>query len=283
MSNIPKDLEKKLSSAAAEIDPQFKQQLKNNLFKEKKMSIPTLIRRILRYVRTAPALAVLAALVIVGSTSAFVATNQAHTARDAEIEVPANLDDLLSFDEVRALAIKDMPNGVITGIELEKEDNGMVYKVKFADGTVRIYDAKTGEAVTKSGSESDDSVPSSFNAGITAEKARQIALDQRPGKTITKIELETEHGTVVYSVRFSDGGRVDVDASNGAVLRVRGASSSGSSGRSSDDDSQDDSDSDSSSDDENDDSNDDKSGEDSDSDSGSDDGEDDNSGSGSGR
>jgi uncharacterized membrane protein YkoI len=40
-----------------------------------------------------------------------------------------------------------------------------------------------------------------------------------PDKSITKIEVETEEGRTVYSVRFSDGSRVDVDALTGVVVR----------------------------------------------------------------
>jgi uncharacterized membrane protein YkoI len=224
MSSLPRDLEKKLGPSSAEIDPKFKQKLKQSLFKEKKMAASNPFTRFLKYTRSAPALATLTALIIVGSASGLVATHQANNARQAEIEVPANIDNLLSFEDVRAIADKDTSNGPITGIELEKEDNGMVYKVKFSDGSIRIYDAKTGKAVSDSSKEeNDDNIPAHFNSNITAAQARSIALKQRSG-TITKIELETEEGVIVYSVRFSDGGRVDVSVANGAVLRVRGAS-----------------------------------------------------------
>jgi uncharacterized membrane protein YkoI len=231
MSSLPRDLEKKLGPSSAEIDPKFKQQLKQSLFKEKTMAVSNPLIRFLKYTRSTPALATLTALVIVGSASGLVATHQANNARQTEIEVPASIDDLISFEEVRAIADKDAPNGSITGIELEKEDNGMVYKVKFSDGSIRIYDAKTGQAI------SDDNdhkakdkvdVPANLSSNITATEARSIALKQRSG-TVTKIELETEEGVLVYSVRFSDGGRVDVNAANGNIVRVRNTSNTGTS------------------------------------------------------
>jgi Peptidase propeptide and YPEB domain len=79
---------------------------------------------------------------------------------------------------------------------------------------------------------------------ITMDAARAIAQGQRPGSTINKVETENEHGAAVYSFRFSDGGRVDVRASDGEVTRVEGANSSGSgsSNTLSNDDSDDDSD-----------------------------------------
>lgn len=239
MNRIPRDVRKKLQSSAAQIDPEFKAELKTQLFhKEDTMAKKqSPVNNFVRFVRTTPALAVLAAIVIVGTTSALVATNRANVARDQEIEVPANLDDLL-----RTIAEADSGGASITGIELEKEDEGLLYKVKFSDGSIRYYDAKTGDAVNPKSENDDDEVPaSSFSGGNSLAEARQIAAHERPGKTITKIELENEEGVVVYSVRFSDGGRVDVSAETGNVLRVRGASNSGSgSSRSSDDDDHDD-------------------------------------------
>lgn len=244
MNRIPRDVRKKLESSAAEIDPAFKAALKQQLFLKEgttmaKKSSP--IAGAVRYLRATPALAVFAAIVLVGTTSAFVATNRAEIAHKEEIEVPANLDDLLPLNQIRDIALADAGDNTITGIELEKEDQGLVYKVKFSDGSIRFYDAVSGEAVdVKSGD--DDSVPASgFTGGLSIAEARQIASDQRPGATITKIELENEHGVVVYSVRFSDGGRVDVNAKTGDVLRVRNATqTTTSSSRDSDDDHNDD-------------------------------------------
>lgn len=248
MNRIPRDVRIKLQSSSAEIDPQFKADLKQQLFqKEGTMAKQQSKTKVfLKYIRSAPALAVFAAIVLVGTTSAFVATNQANTAFKEEIEVPAELDGVLALEDIRAIAVKDGGDASITGIELEKEDEGLVYKVKFSDGTVRLYNAETGEAIVKNSDddqgEDDDVSRSDIKNAISFAQARSIAANARPGATITKIELENEHGVVVYSVRFSDGGRVDVSAETGNILRVRGASNSGSG--SSRDDSDDDHDDD---------------------------------------
>ncbi|HRF28031.1 MAG TPA: PepSY domain-containing protein [Candidatus Saccharibacteria bacterium] len=237
MNKIPRDVRKKLDSSYASIDPTFKANLKNQLFKENSMAKKqSSLKSLATYLRSTPALAVFAAIVLVGTTSALVATDRANVANREKVEVPAQLDNVLSLDDIRAIATKDAGDASVTGIELEKEDSGLVYKVKFSDGSVRLYDAKTGEAINPA---NGDELPANgLQGAISLSEARQIAQNQRPGATITKIELENEHGVVVYSVRFSDGGRVDVNAQTGDVVRVRGASNSGSS--SSDDDSDDD-------------------------------------------
>lgn len=230
MNRIPRDVRRKLDSSAAEIHPAFQTALKKQLFTGEPMARKqSSTKSFLNYVRSTPALAVLAAIVIVGTTSALVATNRANVAHQQEIEVPANLDGLLPLDDIRAIALKDAGDASITGIELEKEDEGLLYKVKFSDGSFRLYDAKTGEPVVASSDTDNDDVSVKDVANtIGLAEARRIASEQRPGATITKIELESEEGVIVYSVRFSDGGRVDVNAKTGDVVRVRGASNSGS-------------------------------------------------------
>lgn len=183
-----------------------------------------------------------AMLLVVASTFYAVNNRNDSLAREAEIkdiiELPENLSNVLGIEEMKTLANTDTPSGAtITGVEIENEHGAVLYKVKFSDGSFRLYDAVTGLRYieTTDSVETDESVPSDFVLGISLQQARDIASAKRPGKTITKIELEMEEGKAVYSVRFSDGGRVDVNATDGSVLRVREASNSTSSINSSDD------------------------------------------------
>lgn len=162
--------------------------------------------------------------------------------------LPDDLSGIKSIDEIKTQAVGSLDGASILGIELEQEDGGLVYKVKLSDGRVLFYNAVTGEVATGSSDDdeedSDESIPADFVAGITVEQARAVALEKRVGQTIKKIELETEDGVQVFSVRFTDGGRVDVNAKTGEVVRVREPnekSSSGSSSGSSDSGSSDDS------------------------------------------
>lgn len=57
---------------------------------------------------------------------------------------------------------------------------------------------------------------------ITAEEAVDIAKQQASG-TLTNIELENEHGIVVYSIEFEDGQTeydFDIDAVTGDILKA---------------------------------------------------------------
>lgn len=63
-------------------------------------------------------------------------------------------------------------------------------------------------------------------AKITAEQAKNAALNQFPGAVVTKVELDNENGVLVYSVHLTNasGTRHDVkvDAGSGKVLGIEG-------------------------------------------------------------
>lgn len=243
----------KLEDNNLTISPRFKVQLSNTLMKmennmaraKSSQSKPSMWRN----QKSLQGLLVIA-LLFVGTASAVawqakkdVSLHQ--SVIEDNLQLPANLDDVLSVAQIREKAVADQPTGAsITQIELENEEGSVVYKVKFSDGSFRLYNARTGDRFVKNEvTELDSTVPAGFVAAITLQQARDIAVAQRPGQTVIKIELETEEGAVVYSVRFADGSRVDVNATNGTVVRVKtvdksssNSGSSDSSGDSSDDD-----------------------------------------------
>lgn len=60
-------------------------------------------------------------------------------------------------------------------------------------------------------------------SGATISMADAIAQAQAvfPDKTLVKVELENEHGTVIYEFRFSDGTHMAINAVTGAVLPTK--------------------------------------------------------------
>ena len=58
-------------------------------------------------------------------------------------------------------------------------------------------------------------------AKVTPEEAKVKALNgQQDGTTVVEVELENEHGCLVYGVELSNGFEVTIDAGNGKVLQV---------------------------------------------------------------
>ncbi len=274
-----KFLYQRLADDSLEINVKFKKKLRKQLFSTKENIMAKNLQLTIKQLIHQKAFVYAGgfALLLLVVTTVYALDNRSTSlARqsiiDDTVALPQNLSELLSVEEMRTLAGADTPAGSsITQIEIENEHGTVLYKVKFSDGSFRLYDAKTGLAYVDavSGVESNLTVPAGFVAGISVQQARDIAAAQRPGKTITKIELETEEGVVVYSVRFADDARVDINAANGAVVRIRNAGGSNSTAPSSDDSSDDDS-------------SDDNSGSDSHNSGSSDDDGDDNSGSGHG-
>jgi uncharacterized membrane protein YkoI len=155
--------------------------------------------------------------------------------------------NVIPIDVARKAAQAARPDKTIRKIELETEDGILVYSVRFTDGSRVDIHATTGEVVlskteekktddkstsdsSNSGSNSgstdtkkpeDSSAPQSTeSAGISTDQARAAAQKALPGLTIEKVESETEEGVAVWSVRFTDGSRVDVRKSDGVVVRT---------------------------------------------------------------
>ena len=61
--------------------------------------------------------------------------------------------------------------------------------------------------------------PTSASANITEAEATNIAKAQNPKGVVKAVEHETEEGKDVFEVKFTDGSRVDVLASDGSIVR----------------------------------------------------------------
>lgn len=154
------------------------------------------------------------------------ASQSAIEASDAQLKLstlPDSLEGLKPLKEIQDTA--DLGGSTIISIELEQADGGLVYKLWLADGTILVFDARTGEQLSNETGEAseNDALPSDFLADISPSDAISIAKKARPNSKVKKVELEVEDGKVIWSVRFTDDGRVSVDATTGKAIRVTGA------------------------------------------------------------
>jgi uncharacterized membrane protein YkoI len=76
------------------------------------------------------------------------------------------------------------------------------------------------EADTADGETADDEVGPSGTPAITAEAAQKTAEEYLKAGAAVKVELDTDDqsGALIYSVEFSNGTDVSVDATTGKVL-----------------------------------------------------------------
>lgn len=135
-------------------------------------------------------------------------------------------DNIIAVEKLKELVTKtEAPGTIIASVRLEKADGVLYYVVELPNGKQLIFNAQTGAKVTKDIDDDDEqdeaNLPADFAGGIGFAKAQAIAQGQRPSSVIRKVELELEDGKVVYSVRFTDKSRVDVDAKNGTIVRVK--------------------------------------------------------------
>lgn len=141
-------------------------------------------------------------------------------------ELPSDVSGLRTLEEIQVLAAESSSEAIL-GIELEVEDGVVVYSVHLADGSVLYFDASTGEVLQLSDDNDDEigedasTIPGDFVTGVSLQQALDIAKEKRPNSVVKKIEFEVEDGVVVYSVRFTDDSRVDVNALDGTIQRLR--------------------------------------------------------------
>ncbi|MEZ4656154.1 MAG: PepSY domain-containing protein [Caldilineaceae bacterium] len=76
------------------------------------------------------------------------------------------------------------------------------------------------ESQTDGLSETDEAAALQGAAKIDAAAAEAAALAANPGATVVKSTLDSENGSLVYSVQLSNGLDVKVDAGNGAILHT---------------------------------------------------------------
>ena len=153
-------------------------------------------------------------------------TNLSIDSTSEQTPLLADLSGVKSIEEIQALAVSQAGDANVVGIELETNDDTTVYVVHLSDGTRLVFDAKTGEVGVLNDDDDDEigelkQIPAGFKASISITKAVEIAKTNRPNSTVEKVKFEVEKGVVVYSVRFTDESRVDVNAKTGKVQRLK--------------------------------------------------------------
>lgn len=137
--------------------------------------------------------------------------------------VPGDLSELADLEMLKKDAIADKQGVTVVHVELEETADGMVYKAELSDGTVTVYNARTGkrQSSSKVAEKTSENLPTDVVTSISFARALEIAKAEKPNSKVYKIELELEGGLVVYSVRFTDKARVDVNAADGSIVRTK--------------------------------------------------------------
>ena len=130
----------------------------------------------------------------------------------------------LSQEQIKTIIKKEVPNGQLTEVEMDKENERKIYEVEVMDGSVKKefkIDAETGEII-KFKSEQKAPKRAKKKPKISYDKAKEIALKQSKNGKFKEIELKHKNGVLVYDVEIAEGfmdREFLIDAMTGEILR----------------------------------------------------------------
>ena len=147
----------------------------------------------------------------------------------------ANKTKKISADKAKKIALGDAKlaekDVTFVKVELELEDNRLVYDVEFYSGNVEYdydIDAVSGAIVSADRDIENYVIPAQPSTEaqateISVEKAKQIALSHAGvgSARFTKAKIEYENGVKVYEIEFKVGNmeyEYDINVVNGAIV-----------------------------------------------------------------
>lgn len=151
----------------------------------------------------------------------------------------ANKTKKISADKAKRIALGDAKlaekDVTFVKVELELEDNKLVYDVEFYSGNVEYdydIDAVSGAIVSADRDIENYVIPAQPSAEaptkaqaseISVEKAKQIALSHAgvSSARFTKAKIDYENGVKVYEIEFKVGNmeyEYDINVVNGAIV-----------------------------------------------------------------
>ena len=156
-------------------------------------------------------------------------------AKKANKSNKANKAKKISADKAKKIALGDAKlaekDVTFVKVELEFENNRLVYDVEFYSGNVEYdydIDAVSGAIVSSDRDIENYSIPAQQTtvapaADIGVEKAKEIALAHAGvgSARFTKAKIDYENGIKVYEIEFKVGNleyEYDINVSNGAVI-----------------------------------------------------------------
>ena len=147
----------------------------------------------------------------------------------------ANKTKKISADKAKKIALGDAKlaekDVTFVKVELELEDNRLVYDVEFYSGNVEYdydIDAVSGAIVSADKDIENYVIPAQPSteaqaSEISVEKAKQIALSHAgvSSARFTKAKIDYENGVKVYEIEFKVGNmeyEYDINVLNGAIV-----------------------------------------------------------------
>ena len=164
-----------------------------------------------------------------------VGTKAVGVAKKANKSNKANKAKKISADKAKKIALGDAKlaekDVTFVKVELEFEDNRLVYDVEFYSGNIEYdyeIDAVSGAIVSADKDIENYVIPAQPSTEakateISVEKAKQIALSHAgvSSARFTKAKIDYENGVKVYEIEFKVGNmeyEYDINVVNGAIV-----------------------------------------------------------------
>ena len=138
---------------------------------------------------------------------------------DSVEELPNNLEGIKTIEEIEKIAGANSETSIVN-FKLESKDGKYEYIVILSDGRKLVIDAATGNVLSEETTDviEDDKIPAGISVNVTPSEAYAIASAQS-SSSIKQIEFEVEDKKVTYKVEFRDGSKVEIDATNGNIIK----------------------------------------------------------------
>ncbi len=127
----------------------------------------------------------------------------------------------VTIEQAIQIATDYLGGGVAYEAELEDEYGALEYEVGFTNGYKVYVDANSGAVVWARQKRAKRYAAEMEQLPIRLIPAIQIATNARNGGVVYEAELDDDARQWEYKVKFTDGIRVYVDATTGAVLDSR--------------------------------------------------------------
>ena len=136
------------------------------------------------------------------------------------------LTSRITEERAREIALAETGGGVVTKSELNRENGIMVYEIDIVNGDM-AYEINVGvndSKIYKNKSRMVTSVSKGINMNdanvISAERAKEIAIQRARGGVVEECKLKTHRGVLVYEIELINNGveyEVRIDATTGAI------------------------------------------------------------------
>lgn len=100
---------------------------------------------------------------------------------------------------------------------------GIVGTYVYTYGKISGGDNRLSNATTEN---EEATLPDKLDGPVDVDGAREIAQAQKPGVPVSRIDSVPVNGTTTYSIHFTDGTKVEVNATDGAIVKDGGPETS---------------------------------------------------------